>query len=144
MGAFTIEFESNVLPGLKEAIDDALANEVKDAAVKALRESADKRIYSYDASDFFYEHRRYSFSDENNDESYISDVADNTLTITAYAPLQQLFGGRKRTEDLGDVIAYGYLNFNQPDERPWMDEGIEENIPQIEAALAEGLRRQGY
>lgn len=144
MGVFTIEFETNVLPGLKEAIDDALANEVKDAAVKALRESADKRIYSYVASDFFKEHRRFSFSDQYNDESYISEVSDNALTITAYAPLQQLFGGRKRTEDLGDVIAFGYENFYQPHERPWMDEGIEENIPQIEAALAEGLRRQGY
>ena len=146
MGVFTIEYETKIVPLLHEAIDDALKNEVKDVAIQALEYSAMHSIYmAYTPDPFFQKSRRYSFMQDN---SYKDDVKDNTLTITEVVTPQDLFsevGSTKwKNADLGDVVAKGDVNWAQPFPRPWMDEAIEPNIGALEAALKEGLERQGF
>ena len=146
MGVFTIDYETRIVPELYRAIDNALENEVKDTALQALEFSAMHSIYmAYTPEPFFQESRRYSFMQ---DESYETEVSDNKLTIKAVVYPQNLFsriGSTKwATADLGDVVAKGDVSWMQPFERPWMDEGIEANMAQIEAALKRGLERQGF
>ena len=141
MGVFTIDYETSIKPNLLKAIDNALDNEVKDVALQGIEMSAMHGIYmDYTPQPFFQESRRYSFMQ---DENYETSVQDNTLTITAKSKLQNLFGDSHK-EDLGDIVAEGWKNFHQPFARPWMDEGIEANLPAIEAALKRGLERQGF
>lgn len=138
MGAFTIEFQSQVLPRLQEAVNNAMGNEVARTALSVIENSANDRIYrAYQPS---FVSRRYSFTD---DGGYTVEMNGNTLTITATSELQNLYGGN-HTEDLGDIIAEGWENFNMPFERPWMDEGVSEHIQDLETALMNGLHRQGY
>lgn len=147
MGVFTLEYETKIVPELHMAIDNALDNEVKDVALQALEFSAMHNVYmAYTPDPFFQESRRYSFMQ---DESYdVPPAKDNTLTITAVVHPQNLFsrlGSTKWSDaDLGDVVENGYVTWRQPFARPWMDEGIEANMAQIEAALKRGLERQGF
>ena len=138
MGAFTLEYETVIRPNLEAAIEDALRNEVKDAALYAIKDSAITQVYMAYKPKFF--SRRYSLAD---DDSYKCEANRNTLTITYTGELQNLWGNT-HNEDLGDVIAQGWDNFNMPFPRPWMDEGIQDNMPSIEAALKRGLERQGF
>lgn len=138
MGEFTIEYETHIVPAMEEAISSALKNEVKEAALDALKESGNKRIYQAYTPKFW--SRRGSFR---SDWGYDTSVTGTTLTITATAPLQNLYGD-SHSEDLGDIIAEGWENFNMPFERPWMDEGIDEHLAELEDALAVGMKRQGF
>lgn len=138
MGAFTLEYETVIRPNLEAAIEDALRNEVKDAALCAIKDSAVTQVYMAYKPKFF--HRRYTLVD---DDSYKCETQGNTLTITYTGELQNLWGGSHH-EDLGDVIAQGWENFNMPFARPWMDEGVQGNMPSIESALKAGLERQGF
>ena len=138
MGAFTLEYETVIRPNLEAAIEDALRNEVKDAALYAIKDSAITQVYMAHKPKFF--HSRYTLVD---DDSYKCEANGNTLTITYTGELQNLWGNTHH-EDLGDVIAEGWKNFNMPSPRPWMDEGIQANMPSIEAALKAGLERQGF
>lgn len=138
MGAFTLEYETVIRPNLEAAIEDALRNEVKDAALYAIKDSAITQVYTAYKPKFF--SRRYSLVD---DDSYKCEQNGNTLTITYTGKLQNLIGNTHH-EDLGDVIAEGWENFNMPFQRPWMDEGIRDNMQSIEAALKAGLERQGF
>ena len=138
MGAFTLEYETVIRPNLEAAIDDALRNEVKDAALYAIKDSAITQVYMAYKPKFF--SRRYSLVD---DDSYKCEVQGNKLTITYTGELQNLWGNTHH-EDLGDVIAQGWKSFHMPFERPWMNEGVEVNMAQIESALKRGLERQGF
>ena len=138
MGVFTLEYETVIRPNLEAAIEDALRNEVKDAALYAIKDSAITQVYMAYKPKFF--SRRYSLVD---DDSYKCEANGNTLTITYTGELQNLWGNSHH-EDLGDVIAEGWENFNMPFPRPWMDEGIQANMPSIEAAIGKGLIRQGF
>ena len=147
MGVFTIDYETNIKPNLLKAIDNALENEVKDVALLSIELGAMREIYmGYTPDPIFQESRRFSFMQ---DENYETEVNNNTLTITSVTKngLQDLFyrDGRSSSGlDLGDIVAKGRVDFGQPFPRPWMDEGIEQNIPKIEAALKAGLERQGF
>ena len=138
MGAFTLEYETVIRPNLEAAIEDALRNEVKDAALYAIKDSAITQVYMAYKPKFF--SRRYSLVD---DDSYKCEVQGNKLTITYTGELQNLWGNTHH-EDLGDVIAEGWENFNMPFARPWMDEGVQNNMQSLEAALKAGLERQGF
>lgn len=138
MGAFTLEYETVIRPNLEAAIEDALRNEVKDAALYAIKDSAITQVYMAYKPKFF--SRRYSLAD---DDSYKCEANGNTLTITYTGELQNLWGNTHH-EDLGDVISEGLENFNMPFPRPWMDDGVQGNMPSIEAALKRGLERQGF
>lgn len=147
MGVFTIDYETNIRPNLLKAIDNALDNEVKDVALKAIEFSAMHGIYlAYEPDWKFQESRRYSFMQ---DENYETEVKDGRLKITSVTKdgLQDLFyrdGGKSNGLDLGDIVANGRVDFWQPFPRPWMDEGVEANIGNIEEALKRGLERQGF
>lgn len=146
MGIFSIEYETRIVPELYRAIDNALENEVKDTVLQALEFSAMRSIYmAYTPEPLFQESRRYSFMQN---ESYETEVSDNKLTIKAVVYPQNLFSRIGSTKwamaDLGDVVAKGDVSWMQPFERPWMNEGIEANTAQIEAALKSGLERQGF
>lgn len=147
MSVFEIAYETEVRPLLKDAIDNALKNEVRDAALQAIEFSAMHGIYlAYEPDWKFQESRRYSFMQ---DENYETEVNDNELTINSVTKdgLQDLFyqGGEKSNGlDLGDIVANGRVDFWQPFPRPWMDEGIETNLQKIEEALRSGLTRQGF
>lgn len=147
MGVFTLEYEAELRPQLTDAVDNALENEVKDATLMAIEFGAMHEIYmAYSPSPIFQNSRRYSFMQ---DENYETEVADNKLTITSVTKegLQDLFytdGRRSSGLDLGDIVAEGDSEFYQPFERPWMDEGVEQNIEQLENALMNGLHRQGF
>lgn len=147
MGVFTIDYETNIRPNLLKAIDNALDNEVKDVALKAIEFSAMHGIYlAYEPDWKFQESRRYSFMQ---DENYETEVKDGRLKITSVTKdgLQDLFyrdGGKSNGLDLGDIVANGMVDFWQPFPRPWMDEGVEANIGNIEEALKRGLERQGF
>lgn len=138
MGVFTLEYETVIRPNLEAAIEDALRNEVKDAALYAIKDSAITQVYMAYKPKFF--SRRYSLVDDN---SYKCEAEGNKLTVTYIGQLQNLYGDTHH-EDLGDIIAQGWENFNMHSERPWMDEGIQCNMPSIEAALKAGLERQGF
>jgi len=136
MGVFTIEYQQTIRPVLESAVIDALSKEVKEAALTVLKKSATERIY--DAYSPKYSHRRYDINTD--DEVYETITTGNQLTITAIPPLQ----GTDYGVALSDVISDGLTNYNMPSPRPWMDEGIEENIEELESALARGLHRQGF
>lgn len=138
MGVFTFEYETVIRPNIEVAVEDTLRNEVKDAALYAIKDSAITQVYMAYKPKFF--SRRYSLVD---DDSYKCEAKGNKLTITYTGELQNLWGN-SHSEDLGDVIAQGWENFHMPFERPWMDEGINSNLPQIEAALKAGMTRQGF
>jgi len=138
MGVFAIEYETNIVPVLEAAVTDALEHEVKEAALRIIEESGNERIYQAYSPKFW--SRRGSFR---TDWGYDSSVSGKTLTITATAPLQNLYGD-SHSEDLGEIIAEGWGNFHMPFPRPWMDEGLEEHISELEDALASGMRRQGF
>lgn len=138
MGIFTLTYETEIKPRLELAISNALENEVKDAALYAIKDSAITQVYMAYKPKFF--HRRYSLID---DDSYKCEIEGNRLTITYIGELQNLYGS-SHSEDLGDVIAQGWDSFHMPFPRPWMDEGIETNIPLLENALKSGLERQGF
>ena len=147
MSTFKINYESEIKPNIIAAIDDALNNEVKDVALKSIEFSAMHGIYqAYTPDPIFQSSRRYSFMQ---DENYETEVKDNTLTIRSVTKdgLQDLFyrnGGSSSGLDLGDIVAKGRVDFWQPFPRPWMDEGIEANIGNIEDAIKRGLERQGF
>ncbi len=135
MGVFTIQYETVVRPQIEAAIRDALGKEVKEAALLAITNSAQTRVYDvYKPKTYV---RRKSLIC---DDTYSSEVNGNTLTITAHP----VFSGDDDYGDLGDVIASGNPNFNMPFPRPWMDEGIEESMQQITDALYSGMHRQGF
>lgn len=138
MGVFTVEYETNVLPNIESAVENALANEVERAALNAIEESATKLIYQAYSPKFWSRRGLESI-----DAGYEFEASGKSLTITSIAPLQNLYGD-SHSEDLGDIIAEGWDNFNMPSARPWMDEGIEEHFDEIENALANGMKRQGY
>ncbi len=147
MSGFTIDYDTVIRPGIEAAVDNALEHEVKDVALQVLEFSAMHEIYmSYTPSPIFQSSRRYSFMQ---DENYETEVKDNNLKITSVTQdgLQDLFysnGGRSSGLDLGDIVANGDRDFYQPFKRPWMDEGIEQNLVRIEEALKAGLERQGF
>lgn len=138
MGAFTLEYKTVIRPNLEAAMEDALRNEVKDAALYAIKDSAITQVYMAYKPKFF--SRRYSLVD---DDSYKCEANGNTLTITYTGELQNLWGNTHH-EDLGDIIAQGWDSFHMPFERPWMDEGIQGGLTAIENALAAGMQRQGF
>lgn len=140
MGVFTIQYETVIKPKLEEAITDVLKNEVREAAIDIIEESAQKRIYEAYPSPKFYSRR---FSAER-DFSYSWDVGGNHLSIEYTAMPQNLFGGAFYADDLGDIIASGNKAYHMPFPRPWMDEGISENIDKLEAALKVGLESRGF
>lgn len=134
MGVFTIQFDTVIMPKLEAAITDVLKNEVRDAALNAVEDSADSRIYgAYSSSG----RRRFSAMD---DASYSWEVNGDTLKITYVAGFQ----GQNASGDLGDVIASGNSNYHMPFPRPWMDEGVQDNIAKIESALKAGLESRGF
>lgn len=146
MGVFTIAYESNILPNIYKAIDNALENEVKDVALQSLEFSAMHDVYmAYTPDPFFQESRRYSFMQ---DESYDCSVANNTLTITSNVKPQNLFSrvdsSKWSNADLATVVTEGNVSWGQPFPRPWMDSGIESNLGSIESALIDGMKRQGF
>jgi hypothetical protein len=147
MSVFTINFETEMLPMIEAAVDNALDNEVKEVALQLLEFGAMHEIYmAYTPQPIFQGSRRYSFMQ---DENYESEVKDNNLKITSVTKdgLQDLFysdGRRSQGLDLGDIVAEGNSAFYQPFKRPWMDESIEQNIGRIEDALRAGLERQGF
>jgi hypothetical protein len=148
MSVFEIAYETEVRPLLKDAIDNALENEVKDVALKSIEFSAMHGIYMDYTPTYpiFQDSRRFTFMQ---DDNYETEVKDNELTINAVAKegLQDLFygsGQRSSGVDIGDIIAKGDKDFFQPFPRPWMDEGIEANLQKIEDALRSGLTRQGF
>lgn len=140
MGVFTIMYNTKVKPKLDMAVADAVKNEVKRTALKLVEASAKQRIY--DAYEPKFLSRRYSFMD---DYGYDAEANGNVLTITATSALQNLYGGN-HTEDLGDIIAEGWDNFNMPFPRPWMDESLQSpgDLAELERALADGMKRQGF
>lgn len=139
MAVNIIDYETDIRPMLNAAITSALMNEVKDAAIDAIEDSAQTRVYEAYSPKFY--SRRFSAE---RDFSYSWDVGGNRLTITYMAMPQNLFGGAFYADDLGDIIASGNKTYHMPFPRPWMDEGIQDNIGNIEAALGRGLERQGF
>lgn len=135
MGVFTIQYQTIIKPQIDIAVEDALRNEVSKAAVSALEDSAQHRIY--DAWTPVIDTRRFSFIDDN---TYVCDANKNILTITAVSSFQ----GVQTGDDLGDVIEKGLSNYRMPFPRPWMEEGINDKISEIENALAIGMQRQGF
>lgn len=134
MGVFTIQYETVIKPKLEAAITDTLNDEVLTAAMDALKESADTRIYkAYPVKG----NRRFSATSDN---SYLSSVNGNTLTIT----YESGFQGGSASGNLGDVIASGNTAYHMPFPRPWMDEGIQDNWNKIESALKSGLASRGF
>lgn len=136
MKDFILEYETIIKPQIDAAVEDALKNEVADAALQALHDSAQQRVY--DAWTPTIDNRRYSLLDKKG--TYNCVVQGNTLTITA----QTSFQGTQTSDDLGDVIEKGLKNYRMPFPRPWMEEGIQDNLTAIEAALEVGLTRQGF
>lgn len=135
MSTILLEYETIIKPQIDAAVEDALRNEVSKAAVKALEDSAQQRVY--DAYTPVIGTRRYSLID---DGTYDCDVQGNTLTITA----RTTFQGTQASDDLGDVIEKGLANYHMPFPRPWMEEGIQDKLSVIEAALEAGMTRQGF
>lgn len=135
MGVFTLEYETVIKPKIEAAIEDALKDEVSKAAVQALEDSAQQRVY--DAWTPVIDTRRYSLLE---DSTYDCDVQGNTLTITANTSFQ----GHQTGDDLGEVIESGMPNYRMPFPRPWMEQGIQDKITSIENALANGMERQGF
>lgn len=138
MGVFTLMYETEVAPKIEVAIADAMANEVRIAALGIIEDSAEERVYNAYHPEFW--SRRWDLVQN---EGYTWEASGNTLTITATPSLQNLYGNSHH-EDLGDIIADGWSNFNMPFPRPWMDEGIKQNLSQLENALADGMKRQGF
>lgn len=134
MGVFTIQYETVIKPKLEEAITDVLKNEVREAALNAIEDSANSRIYdAHDTNGY----RRFSAMD---DGSYLWEVNGDTLTIMYVASFQ----GSSANGDLGDVIASGNKAYHMPFPRPWMNEGIDDDMAKIEAALKAGLESRGF
>lgn len=135
MNQFILEYETIIKPQIDAAVEDALKNEVSKSAVQALIDSAQQRVY--DAWTPVIDTRRYSLLDSN---TYDCDVQGNQLTITA----QTTFQGKQTSDDLGDVIEKGLKNYRMPFPRPWMEDGIQDNLLKIESALEVGMTRQGF
>lgn len=138
MGVFTLMYETEIAPKIELAVADAMSNEVRETALRVIEESANERIYQAYSPRFW--SRRGNLTV---DSGYDTQVDGNTLTITAIDALQNLYGGT-HSEDLGDIIAEGWSNFNMPFARPWMDEGVKEHLSELETALANGMKRQGF
>lgn len=128
------------LTRLDEAIRDALANEVADAAREAIRDAAMSEVYSYTPG--FYSRRMASggLIDEAN---IITTVEGNTLTVDNVTGLQNLWG-EGDTGLLTPIVEAGLSNYNMPYPRPFM-EVAEAALRGGKAAeaLARGLARQG-
>lgn len=139
MAVHIIDYETDIRPRLDAAITSTLMNEVKDAAIDAIEESAQKRVYEAYSPKFY--SRRFSAE---RDSSYSWDVGGNHLIITYTAMLQNKFGGSFYTDDLGDIITSGDSRFHMPFARPWMDEGIVDGMASIENALRIGLESRGF
>ena len=138
MGVFTLMYETEIAPQLELAIETAMKTDVKDTAMRIVEESANERIYQAYSPKFW--SRRGSFR---SDHGYDVEVVGNKLTITATEPLQNLYGNSHH-ENLGDIIAEGWGNFYMPFPRPWLDEGAEAHLAELENALAVGMMKQGF
>lgn len=138
MGVFTLEYETVMHPRIEQAVQDALQYDVRIAALGVIEDGAEERVYNAYHPKFW--SRRWNLVQN---KGYEWEVDGNHLKITAVDALQNLYGD-SHSEDLGDIIAEGWSNFNMPFERPWMNESIEANIGQIESALRTGMERQGF
>lgn len=134
MGVFTIQYETQIKPELNSAITEAMGNEVKDAALRAIENASLSEVYAAYLPKI--NRRRGSLLQ---DDSYTTEVEGQTLTITAIPSLQGSGGG-----DLGDIIAGGNASYHMPFPRPWMDEGIGYSLSEIESALKAGLESRGF
>lgn len=147
MSNLVLHYETEIIPLLQSAITSALENEVADAVVNILKESARENIYErYTPHGNHPYERRWSYL---KDESYETFVQGNVLTVKENVTGQGLAGN-----NLGEIIeagtpyewAWSDIFKQQPFPRPFFSSAIENalNNGTIEAALKRGLNRQGY
>lgn len=147
MGVFTLDYETNIRPGLEMAITDALRNEVSAIVIAQAEASALERVYNaYDPTEYT---RRESLLD---DDAYTAVANGNELTLYAHVDgntMQPWPNMGDITDIIATGIGYRWKNseiYRTKQPRPWMDEAIEKGLADgtIEAALQAGLNRQGF
>ena len=147
MGQLLLNYETVLLPKLESAITDALANEVSDAIVEVLKQSARENIYDrYTPHGMHPYERRWSYI---KDESYETFAQGNTLIIK-----ENVRGQGNAGNNLGEIIEAGTpyewvgsdIYKQQPFPIPFFSSSIDEAINDgtIESALMRGLERQGF
>lgn len=138
------------LSKFQAAVGSALEVEVADAVKAKEQEVLDRDVYSYPASDFFMDTRRYDEADERgnfglrstaNMQSHVEN--QDTLYVENTARSQSLW--EDSTRPLTPIIEQGLLNY-KPGPVHFNDTTEHEVIASgdVEIALAAGLRRQGY
>ena len=149
MGVFTIVYETEIVPKLKEAMADAIRTEVASTCVDLIQKSAQENMYNkYTPSGAHPYERRYSYLDDNNYQITIGGEWGNELTISEHIKGQGFAENLTEAIESGDKYEWVWSNIfiKQPFPRPFFNVAIEEGISDgtIEKALENGLRRQGF
>lgn len=149
MGVFTVVYETEIVPKIKEAIADAIRTEVASTCVDLIQKSAKDNMYKeYTPKGAHPYERRYSYLDDSNYQISIGGEWGNELTISEHIRGQGLAENLTEAIESGDKYEWVHSDIfaKQPFPRPFFNVAIEEGIANgsIEKALEDGLRRQGF
>ena len=126
--SITLEFE-RITEEIREAVLDALQNEMKDALMRQIKQSAEDVVYSYGATAWAMSSRRGKIGSEG---VLISEVGGGGnryyLQITNVSPTQHPAGA-----DESDIVEHGFSNYRQPGPRPFMQKAEEKFVESGEA-----------
>jgi len=126
----TLEFE-RVTDRVREAVLDALQNEMRSALMKHIKEEAQDVVYSYGATEWAMASRRGTIGSENVLTSEVGGGGNSYyLRITNIAATQHPAG-----DDESDIVEQGYANYRQPGPRPFMQTALEKFVDSGEAEL---------
>lgn len=126
----TLEFE-RITERVREAVLDALQNEMKTALMKQIEQAAQDVVYSYGASQEAMRTRRGTIGSESVLTSEVGGGGNSYyLRITNIATTQH-----PASDDESDIVEKGYANYRQPGPRPFMQTAVDKFVDSGEAEL---------
>lgn len=124
----TLEFEK-ITERVREAVLDALQNEMKTALMKQIEQAAQDVVYSYGASPEAMSTRRGTIGSESVLTSEVGGGGNSYyLRITNIATTQH-----PASDDEADIVEKGYANYRQPGPRPFMQTAVDKFVDSGEA-----------
>lgn len=136
-----LEFE-RITEKVREAVVDALQNDMKSALMKQIEKSAEEVVYSYGATAWAMASRRGTIGSEAVLTSEVGGGGNSYyLRITNIATTQHPAG-----DDEADIVEHGYSNYRQPGPRPFMQTALEKFVDsgEAESILRSALSARGF
>ena len=139
-GSLVVEID-RLTEKIQWAIIDALENDLKDGLLRKIEESAEKNVYSYNATPEAMATRRGTIGSA---DVMTTDAGGGGLEfylrITNNAYTQN-----PASDDEADIVEEGYSNYRQPYPRPFMQKALDEFIGsgEADAVLRDVLARHG-